>query len=83
MFTLTATTPAPTAVPIQVRGGCPHDCPDACALLTTVENGVATRVHGNPDHPHTDGVLCAKVSRYHERSYHPERILTPLKRSGP
>ena len=83
MFTLTATTPAPTAAPIQVRGGCPHDCPDACALLTTVENGVATRVHGNPDHPHTDGVLCAKVSRYHERSYHPERILTPLKRSGP
>jgi len=51
-------------------------------LVTTVENGVATRVQGNPDHPHTDGVLCAKVSKYTERTYHPERILTPLKRSG-
>ena len=67
----------------QVRGACPHDCPDTCALLTTVENGVAIRVQGNPAHSHTDGVLCAKVSKYTERSYHPERILTPLKRSGP
>ena len=81
--------PSPSAAnslpsaPLQVRGACPHDCPDTCALLTTVENGVATRVQGNPDHPHTDGVLCTKVSRYTERSYHPERILTPLKRTGP
>ncbi len=67
----------------QVRGACPHDCPDTCALITTVENGVATRVQGNPDHPQTGGVLCTKVSRYTERSYHPERILQPLKRSGP
>jgi anaerobic selenocysteine-containing dehydrogenase len=67
----------------QVRGACPHDCPDTCALLTTVENGVATRVSGNPDHPQTSGVLCNKVSRYTERTYHPERLLTPLKRSGP
>ena len=66
-----------------VRGACPHDCPDTCALLTTVDNGVAIRVQGNPDHRHTDGVLCTKVSRYHERTHHPERILTPLKRSGP
>lgn len=73
----------PLSVPIQVRGACPHDCPDTCALLTTVENGVATRVQGNPAHPHTDGVLCAKVSKYTERSYHPERVLTPLKRIGP
>ena len=68
----------------QVRGACPHDCPDTCALLTTVdEHGVATRVQGNPDHRHTDGALCAKVSKYTERSYHPERVLTPLKRIGP
>jgi anaerobic selenocysteine-containing dehydrogenase len=66
-----------------VRGACPHDCPDTCGLLTTVENGVAVKVQGNPDHPHTDGVLCTKVSRYTERTYHPERILTPLKRVGP
>ena len=66
-----------------VRGACPHDCPDTCSLLTTVENGRAVKVQGNPEHPLTDGVLCAKVSRYTERTYHPERILTPLRRIGP
>ncbi len=66
-----------------VRGVCPHDCPDTCALLTTVEDGVATEVRGNPDHPMTAGVLCTKVSRYTERTYHPERVLTPLRRTGP
>ena len=65
-----------------IRGACPHDCPDTCALLTTVENGVAIKVQGNPDHLQTDGVLCTKVSRYTERTYHPERILTPLMRVG-
>ncbi|MDO9404584.1 MAG: molybdopterin oxidoreductase family protein [Polaromonas sp.] len=67
----------------KVRGACPHDCPDTCSLLTTVENGIATRVQGNPEHPATGGVLCTKVSRYTERTYHPERILQPLKRVGP
>ena len=61
----------------QVLGACPHDCPDTCSLLTTVENGIATKVQGNRNHPQTDGVLCTKVSRYTERTYHPERILTP------
>jgi anaerobic selenocysteine-containing dehydrogenase len=67
----------------KVRGACPHDCPDTCALVTTVENGVAIKVQGNPEHPQTGGVLCTKVSRYTERSYHPDRILQPLKRVGP
>ena len=66
-----------------VRGACPHDCPDTCALLTTVENGRALKVQGNPAHAMTDGVLCTKVARYTERTYHPERVLTPLKRTGP
>ncbi|MBA4261259.1 MAG: molybdopterin oxidoreductase [Comamonadaceae bacterium] len=74
---------ASAASTVTVRGACPHDCPDTCALLTTVENGVAVRVQGNPDHRHTDGALCTKVARYTERTYHPERLLTPLKRSGP
>ena len=72
-----------SGLPTTVRGACPHDCPDTCALITTVENGVAIRVQGNPDHRHTDGALCTKVSRYTERTYHPERILHPLKRVGP
>ncbi|HEX5389256.1 MAG TPA: molybdopterin-dependent oxidoreductase, partial [Burkholderiaceae bacterium] len=71
------------AAPVVVRGACPHDCPDTCALLTTVENGVAVKVAGNPQHAMTDGVLCAKVSKYTERSYHPERLLHPMKRVGP
>ncbi|MFY8105131.1 MAG: molybdopterin-containing oxidoreductase family protein [Ramlibacter sp.] len=66
-----------------MRGACPHDCPDTCALLTTVKDGVATEVRGNPDHPMTAGVLCTKVARYAERTYHPERVLTPLRRTGP
>ena len=76
-------TRAPQKASGQVRGACPHDCPDTCSLLTTVENGVATRVQGNPDHPQTDGVLCNKVSRYTERTYHAERLLNPLRRVGP
>jgi anaerobic selenocysteine-containing dehydrogenase len=69
--------------PIQVRGACPHDCPDTCALLTTVVDGVATKVQGNPAHAQTGGVLCTKVSRYTERTYHPDRLLQPLRRVGP
>ncbi|HWJ93777.1 MAG TPA: molybdopterin oxidoreductase family protein [Telluria sp.] len=66
----------------QVRATCPHDCPDTCALLVTVEDGVATSVRGDPEHPTTAGVLCTKVSRYVERTYHPERLLHPMRRVG-
>src|SRR3954462_6530822 len=66
-----------------VRGACPHDCPDACAMLVTVESGKAVRVAGDPEHPFTRGFLCAKVNRYVERTYHPERLQTPLRRVGP
>ena len=75
--------PPPATGSFDVLGACPHDCPDTCSLRTSVQDGVAIKVHGNPEHPHTAGVLCTKVSRYTERSYHPERLLTPLKRSGP
>ncbi len=66
-----------------VRGACPHDCPDTCALKITVQAGRVTKVQGDPDHPPTHGALCTKVARYAERSYHDERVLTPLKRVGP
>src|ERR1035438_925441 len=66
-----------------VRAACPHDCPDTCAMLVTVEDGRAVKVHGHPDHPPTRGVLCTKVSRYTERTYHAERVLQPLRRVGP
>lgn len=65
-----------------VRATCPHDCPDTCALLVTVQDGVATQVRGDPEHPTTAGVLCTKVSRYTERTYHQDRLLHPMKRVG-
>ncbi len=70
-----------------VRAACPHDCPDTCAMLVTVrrEGGrrVAVRIAGDPEHPTTAGALCTKVSRYLERTYHPDRVLRPLRRVGP
>jgi anaerobic selenocysteine-containing dehydrogenase len=66
-----------------VRGACPHDCPDTCATLVTVEDGRAVRIQGDPDHPVTAGFLCAKVNRYLERTYHPDRLQYPLRRLGP
>ena len=62
---------------------CPHDCPDTCAMRVTVnEAGRAIKIEGDPQHPTTDGVLCTKVARYLERTYHPDRLLYPLKRIG-
>lgn len=61
---------------------CALDCPDCCSVLVTVENGHATRLRGNPDHPVTRGFLCGKVARYLDREYSPERLLYPLRRTG-
>src|SRR5258706_8172255 len=66
-----------------VRAACPHDCPDTCAMLVTVKDGVAVKVQGDPLHPFTDGSLCTKVAYYTERTYSPDRLLHPLKRVGP
>ena len=82
MAEITAPMGDPTALPTIVRGACPHDCPDTCALRITVVGGRVTKVQGDPDHPPTHGALCTKVARYAERSYHDERLLRPLKRVG-
>ncbi len=66
-----------------VRVVCPHDCPDTCSMLVTVEDGRATRLRGDPDHPFTQGFLCQKVTRYLERVYHPGRLQFPMIRTGP
>ncbi|HEX2390728.1 MAG TPA: molybdopterin-dependent oxidoreductase, partial [Casimicrobiaceae bacterium] len=65
-----------------IRAACPHDCPDTCAMLVTVENGRAVEIRGAPDHPTTAGVLCTKVARYIERTYSPERLRFPMRRIG-
>lgn len=66
----------------KVFSACPHDCPDTCAMITTVRDGRAIEVRGNPEHPFTRGGLCVKVNDYQNRVYSPDRVLYPLKRSG-
>jgi len=66
-----------------IHGACPHDCPDTCAWLVTVDDaGTAVKLTGDPDHPFTQGALCSKLKRYRERVYSGERVLYPLRRSG-
>jgi anaerobic selenocysteine-containing dehydrogenase len=66
----------------QFHSVCALDCPDACGMLVTVEEGRATRLRGDPRHPVTRGFLCGKVARYLERQYSPRRLLYPQKRAG-
>src|SRR6184192_4098956 len=67
----------------MVHAACPHDCPDACGVLITVDNGRATKIQGDPAHPVTRGFLCAKVAKYLDRVYSPDRVLYPIRRVGP
>jgi anaerobic selenocysteine-containing dehydrogenase len=69
-------------MPEVIRAVCPHDCPDTCLMLVTVEDGKAIRIAGDPDHPMTQGFLCTKVSKYLERTYHPDRLTYPQIRVG-
>lgn len=75
--------PTPTSRSLTVLGACPHDCPDTCAMVVTVEDGVATSVAGNKDMPYTNGGLCVKVDNYLDRVYSPQRVLHPMRRTGP
>jgi anaerobic selenocysteine-containing dehydrogenase len=61
---------------------CPHDCPDTCVMTVEVEDGRAVALGGDPTHRFTQGFLCAKVNRYLERVYSPDRILHPRRRVG-
>ncbi len=65
------------------HGGCPHDCPDTCSMVYEVENGKLTSVRGNKEHPMTRGGLCVKLKDYEKRHYHPDRLLYPMRRTGP
>lgn len=69
--------------PVRMRSVCPHDCPSTCALDVEVVDGRIGRVRGAADNTYTAGVICAKVARYAERAHHPDRLLTPLMRTGP
>ncbi len=66
----------------RLKAVCPHDCPDTCVMAVDVVDGRARALGGDPDHRFTRGFLCAKVNRYLEWVYSPERILHPLRRIG-
>lgn len=71
-----------------VNGTCHHDCPDSCGWTVTVDHDdgsapVAVKLRGNPDHPYSAGELCPKVNRFLDRVYSPDRLLYPLRRTGP
>jgi anaerobic selenocysteine-containing dehydrogenase len=85
MSDTTSATTSPTSKRIVIRGACPHDCPDTCATLTEVDTatGRAVKFSADPDHPITQGWLCAKVRPYLEHVYHPDRLQYPLRRVGP
>jgi anaerobic selenocysteine-containing dehydrogenase len=63
-----------------VHAACPHDCPDACGVLINIKDGHATKIQGDPAHPVTRGFLCAKVAKYLDRVYSPDRVLYPMRR---
>lgn len=70
---------------IDVRHStCPHDCPSACALdIEVINGGTIGRVRGSKQQSYTAGVICAKVARYAERIHHAERLMHPMRRTGP
>ncbi|HEV7368667.1 molybdopterin-dependent oxidoreductase [Arenibaculum sp.] len=68
--------------PRTVRTVCGHDCPDGCSINVTVSDGRILRVEGDPDHSFTAGFVCAKVAREGDLVQSPERLTTPLRRTG-
>ena len=66
-----------------VATACPLDCPDSCSLDVTVQNGRITEIDGSVLNPVTGGYICAKVRRFPERVYGPDRLLYPAVRTGP
>lgn len=73
----------PTQIKKTAHGGCPHDCPDTCSMVYEIEDNKLVGVKGNPEHPMTRGGLCVKLNDYEKRHYHPDRLLYPLRRTGP
>ena len=74
-----------TGVAVRIGASvCPHDCPSTCALdVEILDTRTIGRIYGATDNDYTCGVICAKVARYAERVHHKDRLLTPLRRTGP
>src|SRR5215467_11701156 len=74
-------TPAPGEQ--QIRGACALDCPDTCSWIVTVKNGEPVALRGDPAHPYTRGALCNKVTDYLAYTRSSDRLLYPMRRTGP
>lgn len=66
----------------QIKTACTRDCPDACGLIATVENGRIVQLQGDKDHPVTQGFLCHRTSRFLDRQYSSDRLTQPLFRAS-
>lgn len=72
-----------TAAAKITQGACYHDCPDTCSWTVTSEDNKITNFEASQNNPYTAGKLCSKMEMLpQDVTYHPERILTPLKRIG-
>jgi anaerobic selenocysteine-containing dehydrogenase len=65
-----------------VDTACPLDCPDACTLQVTVQHGKIVNIDGSSKNPVTNDYICAKVRKFGERVYGPDRVLYPSLRIG-
>jgi anaerobic selenocysteine-containing dehydrogenase len=68
------------SAPVTRKTLCNRDCPDACSIVATVEDGRVTRLAGDPDHPVTQGFLCYRTSHFLSTQYSPDRLTSPLLR---
>jgi anaerobic selenocysteine-containing dehydrogenase len=75
-------TPAPVSPASVVESACPLDCPDSCSLSVTVQDGRAVTIDGARTNPATNGYICAKVRRFGDRVYGPDRVRYPAVRKG-
>ncbi len=64
------------------RSACPYDCPEGCSLLVETEGGAVAAITGDPANPYTGGWVCAKLRNLPQAINSPQRILTPLRRTG-
>lgn len=67
---------------MRIKTMCNRDCPDACGIVATVEDGRVTRIEGDPEHPVTAGYLCYRTNKFLDRQYDADRVTTPLLRTG-
>ncbi|MBU0493465.1 MAG: molybdopterin-dependent oxidoreductase [Chloroflexi bacterium] len=72
------------AIPIPT--GCAHNCSGSCALIAHVRDGriVQITTDERPDRPNDPQLrACLRGRAYRRRVYHPDRLLHPLRRTGP